>query len=343
MKSDRLNYLMQRYFAQECTAEEKEELALLIDAVRNEELKSQLLEQWENYNSKSVLSENKTQRILHGILTSSAAEETAPLKNKPLIFRFRTIAAVAASVVILLSLGLFLQKSGNPASEKIVAKTPMISPQQPASFTRNVVLSDGSTVVLRAGSTINYPQAFTGKTREITLVGEAYFDIKHDSRKPFIIHTGSVKTTVLGTAFDIKAWAGQKDVTVSVTRGRVKVENDSRLLAVLSVNQSVSYNTEASTAKHETVDAGTIVNTWTKQDLEFDHVPFSSIASALSKRYGVNIEIPDQKIAGTSIVTSFSGTESIEDVLTVLCKITSNCDFEINKNNVTIKRTDNTN
>lgn len=77
-------------------------------------------------------------------------------------------------------------------------------------FIRHLTLPDGTTVVLQANSRLRYPEKFTGNTREITLSGEAYFDVAHDAQKPFIIHTGKIRTTVLGTAFKISAMPGGK-------------------------------------------------------------------------------------------------------------------------------------
>lgn len=325
---------MQRYFAQECSAEEKEELALLIDKAKNEELQSQLLDQWDNYESKSILPENKTRYILDTILEQSVPEKVILAKHKSRILPFRTIAAVAASVIILFSLGLFFQQPENPVAGagKIFAKAPAILPQQQAPFTRTIILPDGSTVVLHAGSTINYPSSFTGMTREIALIGEAYFDVKHDSKKPFIIHTGKVKTTVLGTAFDIKAWPDHKNIIVSVTRGKVRVENDKKVLAVLTINQQMNYDLQNTVAKHQRVNAEGVVSNWAKQDLNFDGTTFESIAHVLSKRYGKNISISNLQLAKTQIVSSFIGTESLENILDVLCTINPDAQF-VEKNN----------
>ena len=338
MERDRLDYLMQRYFARECTAEEKEELALLIDVAKNDELKSQLFDQWNIFSSSSMLSENKSELILQNILTPPVSEDVIYSKNKLSVFRILTLTAVAASVVILFSLGLFLQKSEtiNNSSQKIVAKAPVISPQKQAPFTRNVTLPDGSVVVLHAGSTINYPPTFVGKTREIALVGEAYFDIKHDSKRPFIIHTGKVKTTVLGTAFDIKAWPNQKNVIVSVTRGKVRVENEQKVLAVLTINQQLNYDFQHAVTKQGKVNAEDMVNDWTRNEMNFDGVTLESIAQILSKRYGKNISISNMKLANTQIVSSFSGTESLESILDVLCTINSDAQFAVSADEVLI-------
>lgn len=336
MDEKRFHYLMQQYLAQKCTAKEKEELALLIDATKNRKLKSQLLEQWDNFNPQSILPDNKTQRILDSILATPAIGKITDSKRKLRISQFRTIAAVAASVVILFSLGLFFQKTENSTTSNIVAKASTIPPQKQASFIRNVTLPDGSTVVLRAGSTINYPPAFTGGTREISLVGEAYFDIKHDSKKPFIIHTGSVKTTVLGTAFDIKAWPEQKNVVVSVTRGKVRVEDANKVLAVLTINQQMNYNLQNAAAKCQKVNAEETVSEWTKQDMTFDGATLESIAHTLSKRYGKNISISNVQLAKTQIVSSFIGTESLENILDILCTINRNTQFAEKDNEIII-------
>lgn len=338
-KNNRLNELMSRYIQGLSTKQEEQELASLIMFLKDEDLDGELINQLESFNTKSPLSDIKTDRILSEILSDQKSRKSINFNSRRIYLR---VASVAAILIFVFSFGLYLSNLNSARQTMAVAVKAIIIPaDKPTNYTRSFRLSDASTVILKAGSTLHYPTSFTGTTREVVLNGEAYFDIAHNKKKPFIIHTGSVKTTVLGTAFDIKAWPAQKNVTVSVTRGRVKVENDTRLLAVLGVNQSVSYNTEATIAKHETVDAGKVVNTWTKQDLVFDHVTFTSIAHVLSKRYGVNIEISDNQVAGTSIVTSFSGTESIQDVLTVLCKITPDCHFKIDQNNVTIEKTSN--
>jgi ferric-dicitrate binding protein FerR (iron transport regulator) len=83
-------------------------------------------------------------------------------------------------------------------------------------------LPDGSKVVLNANSKLEYPPGFSNNTREVYLDGEAYFDIAHDPGKPFIVHTGSISTRVLGTAFNINAYRSQQFVEVTVTRVKWK-------------------------------------------------------------------------------------------------------------------------
>jgi len=154
--------------------------------------------------------------------------------------------------------------------------------------------------------------------------------------KPFIIHTGNVKTTVLGTAFDVKAWPGQKNVIVSVTRGKVRVEDDKKVLAVLVRNEQLKYNGVELAEVVKKVVAEKIVTDWTKEDMVFDHVALGSIAQTLGNRYGVNITITNLQLAKAEIVSAFSGTESLQNVLDVLCTINPNTHFNIKEKEVVI-------
>src|SRR5690606_4549797 len=72
-----------------------------------------------------------------------------------------------------------------------------------------IKLPDGSTVLLNTGSTLDFPEAFDAQTREVRLSGEAFFNIREDQARPFVVHTGALKTTVLGTSFNVKAYEGE--------------------------------------------------------------------------------------------------------------------------------------
>src|SRR5688572_8298430 len=101
-------------------------------------------------------------------------------------------------------------------------------------------LPDGSTVLLNEGSKLEYPITFSGDTREVFLQGEGYFDIQHNPSKPFVVKTANVTTTVLGTAFNVKAFPSEKHITVTVTRGKVKVSKDEKVLGVITHDQQIT-------------------------------------------------------------------------------------------------------
>ncbi|WP_298734533.1 FecR family protein [uncultured Chitinophaga sp.] len=187
-------------------------------------------------------------------------------------------------------------------------------------YSRYITLPDGSKVVLHAGSHLEYPRTFSGNVREVTLSGEAYFDIRQNSSSRFVINTGRVKTTVLGTAFNIKAYPGSNEIVVSVTKGKVKVEDGPNMLAVLNPDQQIVYNTEAATLAQRQVHALEEIS-WTRNDMVFESVPFETIAATISKRYHVNIHFNNEALKQCLVRASFSGTESLEEVLNVLCTV----------------------
>ncbi|MEP7258871.1 MAG: FecR domain-containing protein [Flavitalea sp.] len=231
-------------------------------------------------------------------------------------------AAAVAALLIAGSLFFFLQKDKDIQRPLATHVTP---PKPTVSYIRHLTLPDGSSVVLHAGSKLEYPASFEGKTREVTLYGEAYFDISHNAASPFIIHTGKVKTIVLGTAFNIKADA--KHVIVSVTRGKVRVEDEVKVLAVLTPDQQMQYNVPLNKAAQQTVNANTLVTDWTKEDMVFNGLSFREIAGLLSKRYGVPVIFNNESLKNCKIRASFSGTETLEQVASVLCGI-RNGNFE---------------
>ena len=109
---------------------------------------------------------------------------------------WRSVAAVAAVLAVFFTIYLewpTLQNSLYPVQLTVL--------NVPVNQKKQVVLADGSKIRVNSGSELKYPKVFNSKKREVYLSGEAYFDIQHDASKPFIIHTGKVVTTVLGTAF----------------------------------------------------------------------------------------------------------------------------------------------
>ncbi len=311
--SPRLEYLLQQYAANACT---KAELLELLQAVNlsknNRELHTALQALWNQVNETGNVPQIDKEKIFNTIITP------APVVMLQKRVTWLRIAA-AACIVVLAAAGIYFWLNSSPKEEVSQQVTQPVN--QPASYTRYITLPDGSTVVLHANSSITYSPGFNSNARTLILSGEAYFDIAHDTTKPFTIYTGNVKTTVLGTAFSIKAYPGEGEISVAVTRGKVQVADDKKILAVLSQNQQVVYNVRQSTATQQLVNATELVTGWTKQDMVFEEVSFESIINILNNRYGVRIEFNNPALKPCLIKASFSGTERLEKVLEVLTTI----------------------
>jgi ferric-dicitrate binding protein FerR (iron transport regulator) len=305
MEAHALYELLEKYRRGNCTAEELAQLDqwyATLGAERPEGL----------FEAGSEKALQLTRRKLRE-LQAAAAPRTpvVPFWKKAM----RWAAVVGGVIVLAGGIRFFLQPASRQA---ILAKEHRI----PAGHSRHITLADGSMVVLHADSRLEYPAAFSGGTREVTLVGEAYFDIRRDTARPFIIHSGSLRTTVLGTAFNIRAYEHSPEVTVSVTRGKVKVETEQerKLLAVLTPDQQVVYNNMVATAVRQPVVADSAIQ-WVRKDMVFENQPFSQVAQTLSSRYHINIRFKDPELEKCLIRASFKGTEPLDVVLSVVCTI----------------------
>ncbi|HEY4208587.1 MAG TPA: FecR domain-containing protein, partial [Puia sp.] len=246
--------------------------------------------------------------------------------DRPRIVRLHYWRRMSAAAVILIAgvTAWYAVRSSSPKPAVAVAHTAAHkTAEKPAEFIRHFTLPDGTQVVLRTGGRLDYPAQFAGNVREVSLSGEAYFEVAEDNSKPFIIHTGPVRTTVLGTAFNIRALPDNKEIVVSVTTGKVKVEDSRRLLAVLTSNQQVKYQAVSAAVSKDSVNAASLVTDWTKREMAFDGQSFEQVAQILGRRYGVDIVFKREVLKKCTIKAFFTGTEELGNVLRTLCTISN--------------------
>lgn len=183
-----------------------------------------------------------------------------------------------------------------------------------------IVLPDGSRVILSYGSKLSYASSFDGLAkRDVYLEGQAFFDIRHNDLKPFIVHTGKLETIVLGTAFNVKALKDDKTITVTVTRGRVKVSEPNKILGIIIPNQQIIYNTQKSNSVQNTIDAK-IYTGWSAQsDLHFENVTVAEAAKIIEGRFNVKILFSDQLVKSKHFTSTFGKSASLEQELKSIC------------------------
>lgn len=182
------------------------------------------------------------------------------------------------------------------------------------------VLPDGSEVFLGAGSTLVYPTGFVGDERRIDLSGEAFFRVRHDAARPFVVYTDSLKTTDVGTSFKIEAFAGQL-IKVAVASGKVSVSRQegglSRQLALLSPGGMLSWDRTAQKASVGQKDVSGLEQ-WTDGTLVFEREAMADVAQTLERRYGVRIVLSDPNVAQYKVSGTFSGGQPVGDILKML-------------------------
>ena len=222
----------------------------------------------------------------------------------------------AATVLLLLGFGIFVwnQHRETAYERALVYGTEYTQEDAPVSHVR---LPDGSTVALRGDSRLDMRNGFEGETREILLEGEAFFDITSDPNRPFIIHTGGIRTTVLGTAFAIRAMPGESLITITVAEGKVKVKDGDRLLTFLETDQQLVFDVEHEFVQEFLVDAGRELS-WMPNELIFRNMSFGEIVRKLSDIYNVSILFENDYLKYQRITTSLDRREPIEFLLKIL-------------------------
>lgn len=153
-----------------------------------------------------------------------------------------------------------------------------------------LLLSDGTKVWLNAASSITYPVVFNGSRREVSITGEAYFEVSRHKDKPFIVKTATDEITVLGTAFNVNSYTDEPSVKTSLLEGAVKINN-----TILKPGQAWSDGKVTATDIQQDI-------AWKSGYFDFDKLPFDQALRQLARWYDVKIVyengIPREGLAG---------------------------------------------
>jgi len=256
------------------------------------------------------------------------SEHIAPAKTRHLRAAAWLVAAATIATVSLV--GVWLYQS-HINEEVILAQA---EPADHVYTGRDFIrLPDGSTALLNEGSELSY--AWGEKGREVQLKGEAYFDIKHDPLRPFSVRTGRIVTRVLGTAFNVKAYPAEKEVRVTVSRGKVAVEEEEgKSYGVITPNQEIAVNTETNDVLRTDKDATSTLK-WTSAILILDDVDMAEAARIIGERYSASIVFADEAVKSCGVSAKFLNDEKLTDVLDMISAAV-NITYTIENNKVTI-------
>lgn len=204
----------------------------------------------------------------------------------------------------------------------------------------SIQLPDGTIAYLNAGSRLVYPSRFDGKTREVYLVGEAFFEVAHNADKPFIAKTSALEIEVLGTRFNLSAYPSDKFVETVLVEGRVKVIEEKGLFVKkeyeLEPNQLASFNRIDSEHKISNVDVLNYV-TWHDGYLNFESSELNRIIKKLERYYNVQIKLAHPLTGQKAISGKLKLKEDVESALLVLAISADMELLKINETNYELK------
>lgn len=153
---------------------------------------------------------------------------------------------------------------------------------------KRIILPDGTSVTLNAGSYLRYPQEFITDVRRIEMNGEAFFEVTRDEEKPFLIHTKDADVKVLGTSFNVKAFDMDEQLTVSVQTGKVQVDLPEAMMRLLPDEQFVMDKTKGEFQKRN--EDARLSTVWIKGGLYFNRTPIRTVVNELVRMYNRTIE-----------------------------------------------------
>ncbi|WP_335965409.1 FecR family protein [Galbibacter sp. PAP.153] len=178
---------------------------------------------------------------------------------------------------------------------------------------KTISLPDGSVVSLNSATVLSYSSGFNEKNREVTLSGEAYFEVTHNKEKPFIVHTKHLNTKVLGTSFNINAYNGNHNAKVSVTTGKVNVYNTGAVNELLIKNEQLSYNIPNQKYKKEHRNSANDI-AWKDNVILLDDIDLETASKILEKWFNVSIAIEGEGLKSKRIFGKYKNP-ILDDVL----------------------------
>ena len=300
--------LIQKYFNGQATDQEKEEVLSFFKGKKLDSEHEEILRDWWNKYHPQDTYPKQAGEVLGRINTYIQTSERRAVR--PLRW-FK--AAMAVALVFSMTFVIYhyrpLEKEP-PIVHQVIKTTPLGTKQQ-------IRLPDGSLIHLNSGSSIEYPKLFGRDLRKVILKGEAFFEIEKERQRPFVVECRGLKTTVLGTSFNISGYESEV-VKVSLTSGTVKVDDqrDSTKSIYLTPGEQVICNIKHNSARIEMFDLHKVTS-WRSGILIFDENDLSEIVQILTRWYAVDIQLSGVTDIN-QVKWKYSGefdNESLENVL----------------------------
>jgi ferric-dicitrate binding protein FerR (iron transport regulator) len=241
------------------------------------------------------------------------------------------VTTIAASLLLLLSITNYISYRQGYR----LLNSQQIEMVNPLGMQSSITLSDGTKVILNAGTTLTYPTAFTGKNREVSVSGEAYFDVAHDDEQSFIVIANNINVRVLGTKFNVKAYEEEKNIEVTLEEGSVEVGmNNQEKYIKIPPGQQVLFNKSEQNFLKKQVDLSYYIS-WKDGMFYFNSMTLEDIARQLERRFNVHIDIACEQLKQIVYTGDFVRQENLEQILRVITADKRTC-YKIEGNQVQI-------
>jgi transmembrane sensor len=353
MTDERFTELLTKFLAEEISPDENTELeqAMLVNESFRERY-NYFKSYWKKDESPEGNSKQLFDKIRLRIETETVNETESEIEPEyqPVIlenlskYSFNYWRQIAAALVFVTACtGLYQYVSKNKTNAGAQDASLQVK-QAPARSKSTIILTDGTKVILNSASELKYPLSFNGKTRDVYLTGEAFFDVHKDHQHPFIVHTNKMNVRVLGTAFDVKSYSNDRSSETTLIRGMIEVTladrpSDRIILkpkeklivqkdlpayriekslkqAARDTGTNVKY-TLTSLTYFKNHDTTVVETSWLNDRFIFKDEDFGTLSNRMERWYGVSIKLNNDDLKKYHFTGIFKH-ESIKEALDVL-------------------------
>ncbi|MEO6636650.1 MAG: FecR family protein [Ginsengibacter sp.] len=373
MLNNELSKLIARKFAGEASKEELQELDKLLSENAGAHHFDEIFSAYWQASIKQKLNasvEEPDARFQYILQSADDNTENSSIQKKaklfPIWMKRLSVAAVAASIIFGSYYYFTKNKLSNVPAAALVANKNEVTAGRGVRTT--MVLPDGSKVWLNSESKISYNDSFNDSVRDLYLEGEAYFDVKKNPEKPFIVHTSNIDIKALGTAFNVKSYARDKTIEASLIHGSIEIANQKEpksAKVILRPHEKLIFQKELNTISKtlspdisepsqkksttgkldipgiavsvlpkDVPDSALKETSWVYNKLIFDGDNFYELADKMERWFNKKITFKNDKVASYRFRGVFEN-ESIEQALEAL-QLTAAFNFKIDNNEVLI-------
>lgn len=281
-----------------------------------EEMK--LVKEWAEASEENGKLLRRERKLFNAMILAGHVEpaDRSTISYKKKNYFIREFLKIASAVLITVGITATLFSIGRDKDDVNVA---MQTITVPAGQRVNLDLSDGTNVWLNAGTKMQYPISFMKDKREVILDGEAYFEVVHNAKSPFIVRTHAMDVEVLGTKFNVEAYSKRNIFEASLMQGRVKVKspnNEKMAVVLLPHYKTTLIDRRLVVSKIDDYN----VYRWKEGLYCFKNKPFARIMEDLEKYYDLKIQLDKKSIANVILTGKFRISDGLDYALRVLRK-----------------------
>lgn len=288
--------IMLRYLNAEATAAEAEALLRWIRESSANEAEFDLIKRLWLDTADAALHRRDVEKAWQHVYAQTVGRKTKIVT----LFPLKKVMAVAASFLLILSAYYFLNRPAETVWQETLA----------SNANKQIRLSDGTVITLRKGGKLLLPENFGKSSRQAKLEGEAYFEIKHDSQRPFLVTTSRTIIQDIGTAFLVQSSDSTEQVTV--LEGEVNFASKEKKEQELRLKAGESAVLEQEKIQRTVVETANLLS-WKTHTLRFDNTPLSQVVKDLERYYSIQVQLPDE-LRSFQITAEFKN-ETLEQVL----------------------------